>query len=218
MYYVLRGIPILYATCYLLLATPVRAATVSNQNYSLEMQHVAPGTPETVAKNDEKIDAPPPPPPLSSPPPFVFSLSDTIVDFGKLSATNPVTRTNTIDIVPGSAGGYSMQAFEYHELSANNNMIPDTTCDNGTCTQETASVWESILSYGLGYRENGFGLQGEYKRFANASKNEPAQAIMSGGNHNTESHTTVTYKVNISKSQPIGLYQNIITYIAVPNF
>ncbi len=207
---------ILYSLFFILDIAPASATTLSNQNYFLETQQIIPGN----AENQTKTEATPIQTTTESlPSPFVFSLSDMFVDFGKLSATNPVTRTTMLSIVPGSANEYSIQAFEDHELSTSENkIIPDTTCDNGSCTQDRATLWNSILSYGLGYRENGFSLQKGYKRFANASKNEPAQVIMNGDNQDTKRQTTVTYKVNISNTQPIGMYTNTVTYIAVPNF
>ena len=33
-----------------------------------------------------------------------------------------------------------------------------------------------------------------------------------------QSQATVTYKVNISGSQQIGLYSNVVTFLAVPNY
>ena len=104
---------IVHVSWFMILVTaPAIAATVSNQNYSLEMQHIIPGTPENEAKTEAQ------PPADNLPPLFVFSPPQTFVDFGKLSATNPITRTNTIDIIPGPANGYSLQAFENNELTS----------------------------------------------------------------------------------------------------
>jgi hypothetical protein len=41
---------------------------------------------------------------------------------------------------------------------------------------------------------------------------------MSGTVVGSNKSTTITYKLNISGSQPAGLYTNVINYIATPTF
>ncbi len=86
--------------------------------------------------------------------PFRFAISSTSISFGTLTATNPVTRTNTLTISNGSAFGYAIQAYENHQLldPGHGQVIPDTTCDNGSCSETTAATWNTVLTYGFGYR------------------------------------------------------------------
>lgn len=160
---------------------------------------------------------------------FAFSISETNINFGTLSPTTPVTRTNNLTISNGSANGYQITAFENHQLNvpSTGSIIPDTTCDDGTCTQSTSALWNNTLTYGFGYRcdnvtgtdcASGFTTANYYKQFADNSVSETPQAVVSGTNVGTNKQVQITYKVNISSSQPPGTYTNVITYIATPTF
>lgn len=161
--------------------------------------------------------------------PFTFTIAQTAIDFGVLSATNPVTRTNRLTVSNGSANGFAVTASENHQLlvPASGAVIPDTTCDNGLCTETASAAWTSTLTYGFGYRcddvtgtncDGGFAISDTYKQFADASNNELAQIVMSNANVGEELQSEITYKVNVSGTQPAGTYTNIITYIATPTF
>ena len=181
---------------------------------------------------------------ISSIIPFSFAISSQLIDFGTLSPTNPVSRTNTLTINNQSAYGYVVTASENHQLlvPSNGGIIPDTTCDAGTCSETTASAWTSSLVYGFGYRcdsvsviNNGVTSTGcvagdntfysnptYYKQFADASKSEVNQSVMAGTSSLSRTvanqQATITYKTNISSSQTAGLYTNSITYIATPTY
>lgn len=176
---------------------------------------------------------------ISSIIPFSFTLSSILIDFGTLSPTNPVTRTQTLTVDNQSANGYIVTAIENHQLlvPASGALIPDTTCDAGTCTESTAAAWTSTLTYGFGYRcdsvsviYNGATSNGcvagdntfysnptYYKQFADASKSESAVTIMSGTSGRNQ-EATLTYKANISSAQPAGNYTNAITFVATPTY
>lgn len=163
--------------------------------------------------------------PIASP--FSFSISETLIDFGILSATNPVTRTTTLS-VSNESGGYNVLGYENHPLLAPSGArINDTTCDNGACTDITASLWTNTLTYGFGYRcdningadcEEGFITDENYKQFADASKKETPQPVMAGRVPGQKRQGKITYRVNISGTQQPGTYINTITYIATPSF
>lgn len=176
---------------------------------------------------------------ISSIIPFSFSISSLAIDFGSLSPTNAVTRSNTLTIDNQSAYGYRVTASENHQLlvPAIGALIPDTTCDAGTCDQTTASAWSSTLTYGFGYRcdsvsviYNGVTSNGcvagdlsfysnpdYFKQFSDNSKSETSQSVMSGTSGRNQ-QATITYKVNISSTQAAGIYSNAITYIATPTY
>jgi len=86
--------------------------------------------------------------------PFSFSITNHNIDFGIITPANPVTRTSTLSVNNKSAGGFIVTATESGQLSspATGGIIPDTTCDSGTCTEVTAGAWVSSLAYGFGYR------------------------------------------------------------------
>lgn len=157
---------------------------------------------------------------------FSFSLSESVIDFGPLSATNPVTRNALLAISNAPPQGYRVFTYEDHPLMApNNTTIPDSTCDNGLCTEQTADSWTNTLTYGFGYRcdnvegtdcDKSFRSQNSFRQFANKARNESFQSLMSSNKPFAKAKTQITYKVNISGTQMPGTYTNTITYIAVP--
>ena len=160
--------------------------------------------------------------------PFSFAISSIFVDFGPITPGAPVTRTNTLAISNGSAFGYSVLARENHPLRVDTSgvSIPDTTCDSGTCTESASSTWTSLTTFGFGYRcDNisgtdcaaGFSGPNDYKQFASSESAELAQPVMNGVNVGRNIQTQITYKINISATQPARIYQNFITYIATPS-
>jgi len=155
--------------------------------------------------------------------PFSFSVSNNLIDYGPLTPTNPVSRTTNLVISKGSSKGYSVFAFANRELSdVNNNSIPDTTCDNGTCSETSSGVWSGNLSFGFGYRceieaspcSKDFLIENSFKQFANDSKSEAYEAII---NSFDSRKAKIEYKVNISNNQAKNSYSNSITFIAIPN-
>jgi hypothetical protein len=160
---------------------------------------------------------------------FSFSISQSLIDFGILSPTNPVIRNAILTVNNRSGEGYTVSASENHPLqsAASGQTIPDTTCDNGACTQLVSGIWENALTYGFGYRcdpisdrdcADGFANNQSYKQFADESKNEAPQTVMLSSSNGGTKQVKITYKVNISGTQPAGAYANTITFIAVPSF
>lgn len=238
---------LLFVTCYLLLVTaPAGAQTMSNKDYKVKMQgfntisgttantdyevrstvgNLSPAVSEgvnfKVSAGFENIE---------SVPPFSVALSSDIIDFGALIPTNPIVRTVTLSVYSLSTSGYSVIASEDRPLQMNPDTsgvnILDTTCDNGECSYDQAQEWINTLTYGFGYRcdnvtgidcDSSFSKPNFYKHFANTSNAESAQSVMEGiGSKNKEAR--VSYKVNISGNQVPGIFSNIVTYIAIPNF
>ncbi len=155
---------------------------------------------------------------------FAFSLSNTLIDFGTLTANNPITRTTTLTVTSNASHGYQVTAMENHALSlpTNGAVIPNTTCDNGLCSPTVSDVWTSVSTYGLGYRcdnasgsncAGGFGAN-QYKQFSAS----PSATVVMAGLTGTNLQSIITYKINIATTQPAGLYTNQIQYIATPTF
>jgi hypothetical protein len=165
---------------------------------------------------------------ISSIIPFRFSITNNFIDFGIINPTSPVLRTSLLTISNGSAFGYQVTASDNHNLRVNSsgNEIPPATCgDSGpTCTPTTAGPWTSTLTYGFGYRcDNNTGTDCN-TQFTDSTYYKPfiaspsAVAVMSGATVGRNKVTQITYKLNISGSQPAGLYTNVINYIATPTF
>ncbi len=161
--------------------------------------------------------------------PFSFTISQTLIDFGILSPTNPVTRTNLLTVSTSSSYGYAVTGYENHQLlvPSSGAIIPDTTCDNGLCTETTPAAWTNTLTYGFGFRcdnvsgtdcSSDFATSTDYKQFADNSKGETPQTVMSDATSGKNRQSQITYKVNISGTQAAGSYTNVVTYIATPTY
>lgn len=160
--------------------------------------------------------------------PFVFSLSKNIISFGNLNPGEPIIRTLSLIISNNPASSYQVLASENHPLQtfSTDATIPDTTCDQGTC-QEQAAAWNQPLTYGFGYRcddiqgnscSDEFSKNSFYKQFAHEGADKLDKTIISGISYNKENKVEISYKVNVSNTQPKGSYQNVIKYIAIPSF
>ncbi len=158
---------------------------------------------------------------------FKFIVSSQVIDFGTLSSSNPVTRTQTLTITNGSAYGYAVTAAENHQLLRpdTGSRIPDTTCDSGTCTASTPSTWTNPLTYGFGYRCDNvsgtpcvFTTANYYAPFANLEFSQTPQNVLAGTTLVKNAQATITFKANISGTQAPGNYINQINYVATPTF
>lgn len=158
--------------------------------------------------------------------PFRFSISNIFIDFGVISPTSPVTRTNLLTVSNESANGYRVTVSQNHNLrvDASGFEIPATTCDSGNCTSTTSDAWTSSLTFGFGYRcdnvtgtdcTTGFSNADYYKSFISSPS---AVTIMSSANRGKNRKSQVTYKVNIAGTQAAGLYRNVLNYIAIPTY
>lgn len=157
--------------------------------------------------------------------PFSFKLSKISVDFGSLTVGTPSTDTIGLTVNSGSAGGYSVTTQENNPLTSTAaSTIPDTTCDpTDTCTEVDAGTWAQSTTYGFGYNMSGTDVPsefsgGKYKQYADISGAETPQAVMSGSNVGIGKTSSMTLKVNISGTQPAGVFKNIITFIATPTY
>ena len=158
---------------------------------------------------------------------FKFSLADDSINFGPLSPTDFITRASGITVSGDPSYWYSILAYENHELeSAQRQMIPNTTCDDGTCTDTKASPWTDTLTFGFGYQcenlegadcEKSFRDSDMYKKFSVGAISQNGRTIMTG-NTASEKKAKIYYKINVPGTQPQGEYQNMITYLAVPGY
>ena len=160
--------------------------------------------------------------------PFTFSLSDRLLDFGELSPSNPINRSVQIGIYNSTPFSYAIVALEDHPLEQAQGMtIPDTTCDNGSCSQSVASSWTSGLTYGFGFRCNNtagldcssdFSDTGTFRQFSDASLQEDPAVIMAGGGNKKNAQASISMQINVPGSQPPGSYATAITFLATPGF
>ena len=195
---------------------------MSNDSYTIEKRsvNIQPYVQEVQKRPETKTEKPLASGPnyvteTNKPDAFSFSLSQNVIDFGKLTATNPVLRDISLTIT--SKSSYQILTSQDHPLRTKNNLIiPDTTCDNGSCSEITEAPWANTLTYGFGYRTDA--MQDDmYKQLADLSRNEAFQSVLQGGNVQNR-QSKFTYKVNISGTQTPGAYSNSVTIIATPDY
>ena len=166
--------------------------------------------------------------------PFSFQIDVLALNFGTLT---PQVLTNekslTLTVNSGSAGGYQIQVQENDELTSTAlSTIPDTTCDNpeDTCDQNDAGTWAKTTTYGFGYNMSGTDVPpefsgGKFKRFSNAANvptENPVKIMgktpLEGHQAGTDKIATMSARINIENVQAAGIYQNILTFWAIPTY
>ena len=162
---------------------------------------------------------------------FSLSLTSLDADFGVVDPTNPVIRTQRIRLQPGTSQGFNLLLYENHPLQTENSQhfIPDTTCDDGKCTENTASLWENTLTYGFGFRCDSdnkeantcipeFDHQQFYKQFADVARKESGAELLRAESGVESVQARITYKLNLPGTQAKGAYENTLVFIAAPRF
>ncbi|MCW1949374.1 MAG: hypothetical protein KIH89_002925 [Candidatus Shapirobacteria bacterium] len=164
---------------------------------------------------------------------FSFSISDISLDFGSLTPNIGSTQSNTISITTPSGKGYEILTIANHPLQTiASATIPDTTCDT-SCTISSSGVWSSSTKYGFGFNAIGINSSGAatnigtssyftdstyFRPFAATSRSESPQTVMSENSPVKNRSARITYKINISRNQPSGDYENLINLIAIPKY
>lgn len=158
---------------------------------------------------------------------FSFTISDNMINLSPLLPGDVLTRENNLSVQGDPSYMYTIFSYENHQLNNEKKVIiPNTTCDDGTCSRIKASTWTNVLTYGFGYRcesntghdcDSTFQNQDSYRQFSDMSLKE-AQTSLAAGITSQRKKETITYKLNIAGSQMPGYYKNIITYLAIPMY
>lgn len=157
---------------------------------------------------------------------FRFSISDLDIDLGLLTPGSHNSDSNILTISTKGASGYSIYSYEAHPLKHldASYTIPDTTCDNASCSESQAEIWTNQDIPGFGFNIAGVHVSSDFvdssyfRQFADKQSSEDAQLIMSSSNIGLNDQATVTYKAGISGNQASGNYQTHIVYIAIPGY
>lgn len=156
-----------------------------------------------------------------SPGQFSFSISPDVVFFGTLSAGEPITRKVDINIKNENGYRFLLSAYQDHPMRSERKIdIPDTTCDNGTCSELISSFWLNPLTYGFGYsckNITGSACLSDFdgllfKQFPDEENQERSNTILFS--QLSESNSQVIFKINISGIQEMDTYSNTIFLIA----
>lgn len=165
---------------------------------------------------------------LPSKEPFSFTISADSINFGTLLPNTFYRKKIDLTVNGIGVAGYRVSLIESQSLSlpSGESFIPDTTCDpSQTCTTTTAAPWAATTAYGFGYTLSGddidkaqFPDQSYYRPLPNNTKQESPITIMSRLGRGKIATASATFAVNISATQPNGVYENSIQFIALPSY
>jgi hypothetical protein len=144
------------------------------------------------------------------------------VRYGFVVPGEALVRNSTITIITNHSGA-SLFLQEDHPLqSAQKDLIPNTSCDTGSCTPNLADIWNSPLTFGFGIRcensklcSNDF-RNGTYRPLADTSQAQIPAEILSSPVVGSVT-TNVFYKLNISPNLASKPYTHTVSYIVTPN-
>lgn len=210
----------------------VIAQTSSNDNYQIDVEDIDINPQKTSFPTPQKSTNLSPILTINEDPKSIIDnsflsifLDNTLLDFGPLGPGNPVTRTVELSVKTNT--GYQVVSYENHSpTNKKNASVPDTTCEDGQCTETQESLWKNTLTYGFGFRcDNlmdsdciGFTQDNFYRQIANLSRKEHPASALSGVGSIDEKKAKLTFKINSSGTQEPGSYTNNIIIIALPDF
>lgn len=158
---------------------------------------------------------------------FSFTISDVSINLGTLASGAHNTDSNVLTVSTRGAGGYTVYAYEQHPLrlsSDDTTIVPDTTCNTGTCSESDADPWTNTAIPGFGFNANGSTVPTDFvnstyfRQFANQAGAETMQVVMDSSTIANNDTATITYKAGISGNQAAGDYATGVVYVAVPGF
>jgi hypothetical protein len=156
----------------------------------------------------------------------VVTTTASAVPFATMNANSFKKGCQLLTVNTNANDGYSLTSQEDDQLtSAGGATIPDTICDNGTCTESTGSAWATATAnHGLGHTCVGVNCVVDYssginfRQFASIADTETAQIMMASTSPVTNVTSTVVYKLSVPGSQASGNYSNTVVYIATAQF
>ena len=193
--------------------TPIKDITISNTSKTITANEiVGPGYKAILSYDDELKSVP-----------FTADNSVSILSFGQVKPGESLLRSNTLTIIPGSAPGFQTIGYMDHALkSVHKSEIPNTSCDNGNCTNVLPDTWTLPLTYGYGYRCDNVSndscnmvLKDTYRRFSNAETNDTPVTILYS-NDKLKSKVEFSHKINIPGSQKLTGYKNTLFFVTSP--
>ncbi len=153
------------------------------------------------------------------------TTTPTTVPFGTLSVNTFKKGCHNLAISTNAGDGYSITSQETDQLTnSGGSIIPDTTCDTGTCTEIAGGAWTTATNNGFGHTCFGsdcvaaYSSGTNYRQFASIADAETAQVMQSNTGPVNNSATTVVYQISVSAMQPAGDYSNTVVYIATAQF
>lgn len=161
------------------------------------------------------------------------------------SITKPFVFKNAAHLLTVSTNakdGYVVTVSEDNQLKRSNAVcqggnpkelqgcIPDTTCDDGKCTDRISAEWTNPKMTGFGFSLqkvvendavftfNDSGATFAARQFPDLEAGESTFALLKGDSPTLGSSVHVCYRISISDIQPAGYYTNHLLYTASPKF
>ena len=152
--------------------------------------------------------------------PFTFTLSSTTLDFGTLIPNSPKEESLTATI-SHRGQGYEVMVYQDHKLQTfdGGSFIENTTCDDPYCDEDTAEEWTLDSTTGFGYNVTGHDysldfLTSDYFRPFSTTP----MTFMESNEAAYNRQSIIKTKVNIDATQPVGTYQTVLRFLAVPKY
>jgi len=143
------------------------------------------------------------------------------INFGELSPTHSNQATSQLLVATNAANGYGVQVYG-DSLTSGNNVIPALA--NGGASRPGTSqfginlrantapaVGADPVGAGSGQPAADYGQPNQYRYVSN-------DTVVSTPAADDYRKFTVSYVVNVSAAQPIGVYASTLTYVAVGSF
>ena len=158
----------------------------------------------------------------------------TAVPFGTMTLNTFKNAAQKLAIATNANGGYIITTVENDQLGKDGGtspMIPDTTCDTGSCTQSSQQEWATATNNGFGYSLQDIDSSGiaftyasssgtwKARQFAATIESEsPVQIMQNTSLPTTTEAAYICYRLSIGSTQVAGDYENNITYTATATF
>lgn len=157
---------------------------------------------------------------------LAFSITPLSVNFGLLEAKKISYDSLIFTASSGEFPGLEVFVSQNKPLStAGGAQIPDTICNaslNKICAKDLANIWTNSDSYGFGFNLQGNAVPADFKSsdffrpFASLSNKEQAVKILESTQKKATLNAKMTLKLNVSKNQPVGIYQNVLNFTVLP--
>ncbi len=210
---IILSILILFVYRQIGLAQTVRGA--NNLILDLEEITITPSPTPVAAQTEKKT-------PTEQPDYLALSIPSSFISYGYIVPGEPIIREQGLTVRAKHLLGYTVNIIQNHPLlTQDGESIPDTTCDNGSCTHTIAQLWQNPLTFGFGMRcekssecSPDMQISGMFRHIPSSSEQEQPVSFLSSKLPLTT--FSVLYKLNISPSLPNKQYSNSITYLLMP--
>lgn len=152
-----------------------------------------------------------------------ISTTPTTIEFGELPFNSELEAAQRITVNTNATNGYTVYLFANQDLlDSYGNSIPNIISNNSNPISWSSGCAAQINGC-FGYHSGDDSLNGGSTRFAPdntyaaIATTTPEEVMFSSQPAVLES-TDIIYKIQVSESQPAGLYENELTFLTIPIF